>query len=315
MKYFTLLFVILIAPVSVHAEEVSFLIETTFASSNVEPTPTVLPTGRAGREYIKRLNEANSSQAAEIVEETAPSAPVPIVNPEPVPVQSSSAAASVVPVAPVVEQEEPVEDVAPTPPPTTYTAKEQEELDELTLEQLEEYADEATANFEEQLEQLEEGFTISGTSINESPLSPTQRAAILRRSIRTVGQLKIFTKALSESDENIRQVTLGDEKIEISYRQKAKLFGLIPMNYLLKTTVEDGEVAVKQPWWHFLARDDVKTYKEELQNQLDLLGDIDPEDPDLEAKLQKQQQTLQTISNVSKMLHDTGMAIIRKIGG
>ncbi len=29
---------------------------------------------------------------------------------------------------------------------------------------------------------------------------------------------------------------------------------------------------------------------------------------------QKQQQTLQMISNVSKMLHDTAMAVIRKIG-
>ncbi|MBW8056976.1 MAG: hypothetical protein V3U42_10230 [candidate division NC10 bacterium] len=34
----------------------------------------------------------------------------------------------------------------------------------------------------------------------------------------------------------------------------------------------------------------------------------------LQNALQKQQQTLQTMSNVSKMLHDTAMAIIRKIG-
>jgi len=40
---------------------------------------------------------------------------------------------------------------------------------------------------------------------------------------------------------------------------------------LLKTTVEDGDVEVKQPWWHFLARDDVKMYKDELQEQLDFL--------------------------------------------
>jgi len=203
------------------------------------------------------------------------------------------------------EYKEPVQKVsAPAP---VYTVKEQEELDELTLEQLEEYADEAEQSIEEQLTQLEDGFTVMGSSVMDDLLSPTQRAAILRRSIRTVGQLKIFTKALSESDENIRQVKLGDEKIEISYRQKAKLFGLIPLNYLLKTTVKDGEVEVKQPWWHFLARDDVKSYKTTLQEQLDLLGDIDPEDPDLEVKLQRQQQTLQTLSNMSKMLHDTGM--------
>ncbi len=35
---------------------------------------------------------------------------------------------------------------------------------------------------------------------------------------------------------------------------------------------------------------------------------------DLQNALQQQQRTLQTMSNVSKMLHDTAMAIIRKIG-
>ena len=36
---------------------------------------------------------------------------------------------------------------------------------------------------------------------------------------------------------------------------------------------------------------------------------------DLQNMLQKQQQTLQMMSNISKMLHDTAVAIIRKIGG
>jgi hypothetical protein len=36
---------------------------------------------------------------------------------------------------------------------------------------------------------------------------------------------------------------------------------------------------------------------------------------DLQNALQKQQQTLQTMSNVSKMLHDASLATIRKIGG
>jgi hypothetical protein len=35
---------------------------------------------------------------------------------------------------------------------------------------------------------------------------------------------------------------------------------------------------------------------------------------DLQNALQKQQQTLQTMSNVSKIMHDTAMAVIRKIG-
>jgi hypothetical protein len=35
---------------------------------------------------------------------------------------------------------------------------------------------------------------------------------------------------------------------------------------------------------------------------------------DLQNMLQKQQQTLQMISNISKMLHDTAMAVVRNIG-
>jgi hypothetical protein len=36
---------------------------------------------------------------------------------------------------------------------------------------------------------------------------------------------------------------------------------------------------------------------------------------DLQSVLQKQQQTLQILSNVSKSVHDTAKAVIRKIGG
>lgn len=36
---------------------------------------------------------------------------------------------------------------------------------------------------------------------------------------------------------------------------------------------------------------------------------------DLQNSLQKQQRTLQMMSNMSKMIHDTAMAVIRKIGG
>ena len=36
---------------------------------------------------------------------------------------------------------------------------------------------------------------------------------------------------------------------------------------------------------------------------------------DLQNILQKQQQVLQMMSNISKMLHDNAMSIIRKIGG
>ena len=52
-----------------------------------------------------------------------------------------------------------------------------------------------------------------------------------------------------------------------------------------------------------------------LEEKLQLMGeDAQLANVDLQNNLQKQQQTLQTMSNVSKAAHDTAMSIIRKIG-
>jgi hypothetical protein len=56
----------------------------------------------------------------------------------------------------------------------------------------------------------------------------------------------------------------------------------------------------------------IKGFEEKLNSVGD---DAQLANVDLQNCLQKQQQTLQMMSNISKMLYDTGMAIIRKIGG
>ena len=63
-------------------------------------------------------------------------------------------------------------------------------------------------------------------------------------------------------------------------------------------------------------KDELDTYLTNLEETLNGVGDdAQLANVDLQNMLQKQQQTLQMMSNISKMLHDTGMAIIRKIGG
>jgi hypothetical protein len=52
-----------------------------------------------------------------------------------------------------------------------------------------------------------------------------------------------------------------------------------------------------------------------LEDKLDIVGDdAQLANVDLQNVLQKQQQTLQMMSNISKLLNDTAMAVIRKIG-
>ncbi len=53
-----------------------------------------------------------------------------------------------------------------------------------------------------------------------------------------------------------------------------------------------------------------------LDDKMNMMGDDgQPADVEMQNILQKQQQTQQMMSNISKMLHDTAMAVIRKIGG
>jgi hypothetical protein len=60
---------------------------------------------------------------------------------------------------------------------------------------------------------------------------------------------------------------------------------------------------------------ELKTYISDLEGKLQSTGDdAQLAQIDLQNALQNQQQALQTMSNVSKMLHDTAMAVIRKIG-
>ena len=60
---------------------------------------------------------------------------------------------------------------------------------------------------------------------------------------------------------------------------------------------------------------DLKRHVEDLEEQLSSMGDeAQLANIDLQNMLQKQQQTIQMMSNISKVLHDTAMAVIRKIG-
>ena len=57
-------------------------------------------------------------------------------------------------------------------------------------------------------------------------------------------------------------------------------------------------------------------YIKTVEDQLNSVGDdAQLANVDLQNMLQKQQQTLQMMSNISKSLHDTAMSVIRKMGG
>jgi hypothetical protein len=61
---------------------------------------------------------------------------------------------------------------------------------------------------------------------------------------------------------------------------------------------------------------ELDAYIQKMEEKLNSVGDdAQLANVDLQNILQKQQQTIQMMSNISKMLNDTALAIIRKIGG
>ena len=64
------------------------------------------------------------------------------------------------------------------------------------------------------------------------------------------------------------------------------------------------------------SREQLENYISSTEDRLNTVGDdAQLANVDLQNMLQKQQQTLQMMSNISKSLHDTAMSVIRKIGG
>ncbi len=65
-----------------------------------------------------------------------------------------------------------------------------------------------------------------------------------------------------------------------------------------------------------MTKGELDNYIKHLEEKLNTVGDdAQLANVDLQNNLQKQQQLLQMLSNISKMLHDTASGIIRKIGG
>lgn len=88
---------------------------------------------------------------------------------------------------------------------------------------------------------------------------------------------------------------------------RQKLYALKPASYS-RLVVRQGRP--------MSSKADYAAYIKRLEGELASVGDdAQLANIDMQNMLQKQQQTVQMMSNISKMLHDTAMSVIRKMGG
>ena len=102
----------------------------------------------------------------------------------------------------------------------------------------------------------------------------------------------------------------GEVRLNASYEKRK--FNTVP-----EVDPRTGAMTVRSPETGGATQDPrgMDEYVKELEQLLNTVGDdAQLAQVDLQNVTQKQQQTLQTLSNLSKVLHETSMAIIRKIG-
>jgi hypothetical protein len=99
------------------------------------------------------------------------------------------------------------------------------------------------------------------------------------------------------------------EVLARTFEEHARPYDLGEVDYELCIPDRVPPAAVKSG---DVLENEIKHWEERLTS---LGDDAQLANVDLQNILQKQQQTLQMLSNISKMLHDTAMGVIRKIGG
>ena len=101
--------------------------------------------------------------------------------------------------------------------------------------------------------------------------------------------------------------------MSLDYRFPAKILGLINIDYTYHAEVDNtGRVKVKLPWYLFLTQNNADDVTTDIKEGLERIGDDGQlSNIDLQNNLQKQQQTLQTISNIQKAHHDVAMKSIQ----
>jgi len=165
------------------------------------------------------------------------------------------------------------------------------------------------------VEKTDSGVVIKGSKIKENYADTDHKdwIEILSTSVSDEEDLELYALATAATDENVEEIAINFGEIKMDYKQPAKLFGIINIEYTT-TVVFDGEeiypdeygrVKVKFPWYRVFTKNQGDELKTELESGL---SEIDSEN-----YLERQQEAIQTMSNIMKTKHDTAKAAINNV--
>jgi hypothetical protein len=111
-------------------------------------------------------------------------------------------------------------------------------------------------------------FVVSVTRASVSAGSGGNATVTAPSSVRTQSDLSAYATTVVKTDENVESADLSDEEVSVRYKQRAWLFGVIPMYVTAEARAEaDGRVTVRYPWYGFLLS---KGERVELESDLNV---------------------------------------------
>jgi hypothetical protein len=123
-------------------------------------------------------------------------------------------------------------------------------------------------------------------------------------------KVKFFNQAKKEIREHLKRV-----RAELAATKVGAASITIPTIVVCKRCLPGKKLVTPGKPKAFTGKQ-LEAYVAKLEARLNTIGDdAQLANVDLQNVLQKQQQTLQMMSNISKKLHDTAQAVIRKMGG
>ncbi len=107
----------------------------------------------------------------------------------------------------------------------------------------------------------------SGITITRATASDNSGVSIsVPTMVETSSDLSAYASTVVNTDANVESAELSEEEVSVLYKQRARLFGFIPVFVPVKATVEsNGDVSVKYPWYGFLVS---KKERATLESQL-----------------------------------------------
>jgi type VI protein secretion system component Hcp len=154
------------------------------------------------------------------------------------------------------------------------------------------------------------------TKVTVRGWDPEKKEEISGSDVQNEADLGMMLVAVAQADENIEEVSLNFEEIKVTYTSQGKLFGFIPVSYLINVTADRneeidssayGRVKVKFPWYRVLMRTGLSRSEIEAEITEGLTAGGEESDVVVQAK------TFITISNILKAHHDTAMSSIRNM--